>query len=238
MGSVWRRLGAEVTVVEFLDRITAGHGWRSRRGDAAHAAEAGLRRSASAPRSTGGEARGKTASRSTSSRRPAARARSSTADAVLVSIGRRPYTEGLGLETVGVAARQSRPRRRRSRITPTNVPGIYAIGDVIAGPMLAHKAEDEGVARRRNPRRASAGHVELRRHSGRDLHLPRSRLGRQDRGGAEGRRRRVQGRQIPVHRQRAAPAPMATPKASSKSSPTPRPTACSACTSSAPMPAR
>ena len=67
------------------------------------------------------------------------------ADVVLVAIGRRPYTEGLGLETVGI----SLDERRRVRVDGhwrTNVPSIYAIGDVIAGPMLAHKAEDEGVA--------------------------------------------------------------------------------------------
>ena len=64
---------------------------------------------------------------------------------MLVAIGRVPYTDGLGLDAVGRQARRARPRRRRRHFA-TNVPGIYAIGDVIAGPMLAHKAEDEGVA--------------------------------------------------------------------------------------------
>ena len=68
------------------------------------------------------------------------------ADIVLLSIGRRPYTEGLGLEEVGVALDDRKRGHGRSTTTRTNVPGIYAIGDVIAGPMLAHKAEDEGVA--------------------------------------------------------------------------------------------
>src|SRR5690606_12469861 len=67
------------------------------------------------------------------------------ADVVLVSIGRVPFTEGLGLENVGVE-RDERGRVKTDVHFATNVPGIYAIGDVIAGPMLAHKAEDEGVA--------------------------------------------------------------------------------------------
>src|SRR5262249_14994615 len=67
------------------------------------------------------------------------------ADYVLLSIGRRPYTEGLGLEAAGVAL-DERGRVKTDKHFRTNVEGIYAIGDVIAGPMLAHKAEDEGVA--------------------------------------------------------------------------------------------
>jgi dihydrolipoamide dehydrogenase len=67
------------------------------------------------------------------------------ADVVLLSIGRRPFTQGLGLETVGVAL-DERGRVKTDAHFATNVPGIYAIGDVIAGPMLAHKGEDEGVA--------------------------------------------------------------------------------------------
>src|SRR5690606_20086079 len=67
------------------------------------------------------------------------------ADTVLLAIGRRPYVEGLGLDAAGVA-RDERGRVRTDGHFATNVPGIYAIGDVIAGPMLAHKAEEEGVA--------------------------------------------------------------------------------------------
>jgi dihydrolipoamide dehydrogenase len=67
------------------------------------------------------------------------------ADIVLLAVGRRPYLEGLGLETVGVSL-DERGRVRTDDHFATNVPGIYAIGDAIAGPMLAHKAEDEGVA--------------------------------------------------------------------------------------------
>ena len=122
------------------------------------------------------------------------------ADAVLVSIGRVPYTEGLGLEHVGVQ-KDNKGRILTDAHFATNVTGIYAIGDVIAGPMLAHKAEDEGVAvaeilaGQRRPR-------ELRRDPERGLHVPGGRLGRQDRGGAEAGRRRLQGRQVSVHGQR------------------------------------
>ena len=83
--------------------------------------------------------------RHASSRPRAAPAETLAADVVLVAIGRRPYTEGLGLEAVGVAL-DERGRVKTDAHYATNVPGIYAIGDVIAGPMLAHKAEDEGVA--------------------------------------------------------------------------------------------
>jgi dihydrolipoamide dehydrogenase len=78
---------------------------------------------------------------------PAAGGETSTLDAevVLLCVGRRPYTEGLGLETVGVA-KDERGRIKTDRHFATNVPGVYAIGDVIAGPMLAHKSEEEGIA--------------------------------------------------------------------------------------------
>ncbi|HVB17019.1 MAG TPA: dihydrolipoyl dehydrogenase, partial [Stellaceae bacterium] len=143
LGSVWRRLGSEVTVIEFLDRITPGmdgelstalqrtlakQGLVFRLGTKVVEAKRGAKEITLAIEPAAGGAREEIA-----------------ADAVLVSIGRRPFTEGLGLETVGVA------RDNRGRITvdahyAASVPGIYAIGDVIAGPMLAHKASDEGAA--------------------------------------------------------------------------------------------
>ncbi len=143
LGSVWRRLGAEVTVVEFLDRILPGmdgevakvmqrlltrQGIKFRLGTKVTAAKAGRSNVAlTLEPAKGGDGE------------------SLKADTVLVSVGRRPYTEGLGLDEVGVA------RNERGFITVdaqyrTSVEGIYAIGDVIPGPMLAHKAEDEGVA--------------------------------------------------------------------------------------------
>jgi dihydrolipoamide dehydrogenase len=143
LGSVWRRLGSQVTVVEFLDRILPGMDGEvakqfqrilSKQGMSFHLStkvagiettDEGLK--VSVEPAAGGERQ------------------TIEADVVLVAIGRRPYTEGLGLAEAGVAL------DKRGRVVidghfATNVPGIYAIGDVVAGPMLAHKAEDEGVA--------------------------------------------------------------------------------------------
>jgi dihydrolipoamide dehydrogenase len=143
LGSVWRRLGARVTVVEFLDRILPGID-----GEMAKQLQRLLQRQGMAfklsSKVTGVDTTGKTLKATIE---PAAGGAAETieADVVLVAIGRVPFTEGLGLEQAGVA------KDARGRVTvdahfATNVPGIYAIGDVIAGPMLAHKAEDEGVA--------------------------------------------------------------------------------------------
>jgi len=143
LGSVWRRLGAEVTVIEFLDRILPGmdnevaknfervltkQGFKFRLGHKVTGAtrtEKGV--SLTVEPAKGGDAQ------------------TVEADVVLVAIGRRPYVEGLGLEGAGIAL-DERGRIRTDHGFATSVPGIYAIGDVIAGPMLAHKAEDEGVA--------------------------------------------------------------------------------------------
>ena len=143
LGSVWRRLGAEVTVVEFLDRIVptmdaeiprnfqrilTKQGLQFRLGTKVTGARAG----------NGGV---------TLTLEPAKGGASEElkADVVLLSIGRRPYTEGLGLAEIGVEL-DERARVKTDSHYATNVPGIYAIGDAIAGPMLAHKAEEEGVA--------------------------------------------------------------------------------------------
>jgi dihydrolipoamide dehydrogenase len=143
MGSVWARLGAKVTVVEFLDRITPGmdgevaknfqrilgkQGFEFRLGTKVTGAEklkSKIKLSVEA--AAGGEAE------------------TLDCDVVLVAIGRRPYTQGLGLEAIGVDT------DNRGFITvdahyQTNVEGIFAIGDCVPGPMLAHKAEDEGMA--------------------------------------------------------------------------------------------
>ena len=143
LGSVWRRLGAEVTVVEYLDRILPGidgevaktfHRMLEKQGFGFHL---GQKVSGVALREGGG---------ATVTFAPVAggEERRLEADVVLVATGRRPYTDGLGLEAVGV-------QLERGRVViddhfQTNVPGIYAIGDVVRGPMLAHKAEDEGIA--------------------------------------------------------------------------------------------
>jgi dihydrolipoamide dehydrogenase len=143
LGSVWRRLGAEVTVVEFLDRITPGmdaelakhlqriltkQGMKFQLGSKVTAAKNGKNGvTLSVEPATGGDRT------------------ELQADIVLVSIGRRPYTEGLGLESVGIQL-DNRGRIPVDKQYRTSAPGIYALGDVIAGPMLAHKAEEEGVA--------------------------------------------------------------------------------------------
>jgi dihydrolipoyl dehydrogenase len=143
LGSVWRRLGSEVLVVEFLDRILPGMDL-----DVAKNFQRLLQKQGIAFRlSSKVTSIDSSGARLKASVEPAAggAAEAVEADVVLVAIGRVPYTEGLGLETVGVK-RDERGRIAVDHRFATSVPGIFAIGDVIAGPMLAHKAEDEGVA--------------------------------------------------------------------------------------------
>lgn len=143
LGSVWRRLGSEVMVVEFLDRILPGMD-----GEIAKQFQRILEKQGFAfklgSKVTGVEANSKAL---LAKIEPAAGGAAETieADVVLVCIGRVPYTGGLGLKEAGVAL----DNRGRVQIDPhfaTSLKGVYAIGDVVAGPMLAHKAEDEGVA--------------------------------------------------------------------------------------------
>jgi len=143
LGSVWQRLGAKVTVVEFLDRILPGMD-----GDVAKQFQRMLQKQGFefelGTKVTGIK---KTDKGLTATTEPAkgGDAAEVTADVALVAIGRKPYTEGLGLEEAGVAL-DDRGRVKVDDHYKTNVDGVYAIGDVIEGPMLAHKAEDEGVA--------------------------------------------------------------------------------------------
>jgi dihydrolipoamide dehydrogenase len=143
MGSVWQRLGAEVTVVEFLDRIVPGMD-----GEIAKTFQRILKKQGFAFRLstkvTAAEA-GKTGVKLTLEPAKGGQPESLEADVVLVAVGRRPYTEGLGLDRAGVALDDA-GRIKVDAHFQTNIAGIYAIGDVIAGPMLAHKAEEEGVA--------------------------------------------------------------------------------------------
>jgi dihydrolipoamide dehydrogenase len=143
LGSVWHRLGAQVTVVEFLDRILPGMD-----GEVAKQFQRILEKQGFAfklsTKVTGIDTTGNTL---VAKIEPAAGglAEKLEADVVLVCIGRVPYTEGLGLKEAGIVL----DNRGRVQIDPhfaTSVKGVYAIGDVVAGPMLAHKAEDEGVA--------------------------------------------------------------------------------------------
>lgn len=144
MGSVWARLGAKVTVVEYLDRILPGMD-----GELAKATQKVLEKQGLefklATKVT--KAEKKTFGGVALTTEPAAGGQSNTAnyDVVLVAVGRKPYTDGLGLDVLGVAL-DERKRVQVDAHYQTNVPGIFAIGDVIAGPMLAHKAEEEGVA--------------------------------------------------------------------------------------------
>jgi dihydrolipoamide dehydrogenase len=143
LGSVWRRLGAQVTVVEFLDRVLPGMDAEVCRQSQRIFEKQGIKFRLSS-KVTAVDSSGKTLKARVE---PAAGGAAETveADVVLVAIGRVPYTEGLGLEEVGVQ-KDNRGRVVVDQHFATSVPGIYAIGDVIAGPMLAHKAEDEGVA--------------------------------------------------------------------------------------------
>ncbi|MCF3935987.1 dihydrolipoyl dehydrogenase [Acuticoccus sp. M5D2P5] len=143
LGSVWRRLGSEVTVVEFLDRILPPED-----GEISRQFERILKKQGMTFRTktkvTSVDTSGKTL-KVTLEPAEGGEAEVVDADVVLVAIGRRPYTEGLGLEAAGVEM-DERGRIKTDDHFRTNIPGIYAIGDVITGPMLAHKAEDEGVA--------------------------------------------------------------------------------------------
>ncbi len=143
MGSVWQRLGAKVTVVEFLDRIVPGMD-----GEVGKMFQRTLKKQGMvfklSTKVTGAKAN-KDGVALTIEPAKGGDAQDLQADVVLVAIGRRPYTEGLGLKEAGVETDKA------GRVVidghfRTNVEGVYAIGDAVAGPMLAHKAEEEGVA--------------------------------------------------------------------------------------------
>jgi dihydrolipoamide dehydrogenase len=143
MGSVWQRLGAKVTVVEFLDRIMPGMDLEISKQMQRILQKQGMAFKLST-KVVGAKV---TAKGVTLSVEPAAGGAAETieTDIVLVAIGRRPYTDGLGLKEAGVAL-DDKGRVAIDAHFQTNVKGIYAIGDAIQGPMLAHKAEDEGMA--------------------------------------------------------------------------------------------
>lgn len=143
LGTAWRRLGAQVTVIEFLDRITPTMDVEVSRQFQKILEKQGITFKM-AMKVTGVKASAKDA---VVTAEPVAggKAEEFKADYVLVAIGRRPYTQGLGLTEQGVAL-DERGRIKVNSHFETNVAGIYAIGDVIAGPMLAHKAEEDGVA--------------------------------------------------------------------------------------------
>jgi dihydrolipoamide dehydrogenase len=143
MGSVWRRLGAKVTVVEFLDQLLPGMDGDVRKEAGKIFKKQGMELMLGT-KVTKATVRGKTA---TLTVEPAAGGKAETikADCVLVAIGRKPNTDGLGLDAIGLAT-NPRGQIETDHDFRTKVDGVWAIGDVIPGPMLAHKAEDEGIA--------------------------------------------------------------------------------------------
>ena len=143
LGSVWKRLGAKVTVVEFLDQLLPGMDAEVRKEAAKIFKKQGMEIRLST-KVTGATVKD---GKATVPIEPAAGGAAETieADTVLVSIGRRPNTEGLALERAGLTLNK-RGQIEIDHDFSTAVPGIWAIGDVVPGPMLAHKAEDEGIA--------------------------------------------------------------------------------------------
>jgi dihydrolipoamide dehydrogenase len=141
LGSVWARLGSSVTVVEFLPKIVASFDDDVVRVFSRLLQKQGLRIETGAKvtgmRTDGGKAILLAEREGTALEFPA--------EKILVAVGRRPYTDGLGLEAAGVALDEKKRIKVDGRLR-TGVPGVWAIGDVVAGPMLAHKAEEDGVA--------------------------------------------------------------------------------------------
>ncbi|MFC3703514.1 dihydrolipoyl dehydrogenase [Devosia honganensis] len=144
LGSVWARLGAQVIVVEYLDRILPGMDSEVARQFQRMLQKQGMEFRLSS-KVTGIDRQDDGSLRLAVEPSAGGEAEVLDADVALVAIGRKPFTEGLGLELAGVAL-DERGRVRVDGHYKTSADGIYAIGDVIAGPMLAHKAEDEGIA--------------------------------------------------------------------------------------------
>jgi dihydrolipoamide dehydrogenase len=157
LGSVWRRLGAKVTCVEFLDQILPGFDGEVRKESNKIFKKQGIEFRLST-KVTGVSVAGGKATLSVEPAKGGA-AETIEADAVLVSIGRRPNTDGLALDKAGLSVNQ-RGQVEIDHDFRTSVPGIWAIGDVVPGPMLAHKAEDEGIAVAEN----IAGHTGIVNH--------------------------------------------------------------------------
>lgn len=143
LGSVWGRLGAKVTVVEYLDTILGGMDGEVSKQFQRMLAKQGFDFKLGAKVTA--VAKAKKGATVTFEPVKGGAAETIEADAVLIATGRRPYADALGLKEAGVEV-DERGRVKTDGHLRTNVPGIYAIGDVVAGPMLAHKAEDEGVA--------------------------------------------------------------------------------------------
>ena len=143
MGSVYRRLGAEVTVIEYLDAITPGMDAEVQKTFQRILTKQGIKFVLGA--AVQKAAKVKRGAKVTYKLKKDDSEHSVEAEVVLVATGRKPYTDGLGLEALGVEM-EKRGQVKIDAHWATNVPGIYAIGDAVVGPMLAHKAEDEGMA--------------------------------------------------------------------------------------------
>ena len=197
LGSVWRRLGSEVVVVEYLDRILPGMD-----GDVAKSFQRIQEKQGIkfrlASKVTGVVKTG-TGLKATVEPAAGGPSESIDADVVLVAVGRVPYTQGLGVAEAGIAL-DAKKRILVDGHYQTNVAGVYAIGDVIAGPMLAHKAEDEGVAVA-ELLAGQAGPRELWCHSKRDLYGSRGGVSWQIRRRVEDRRHRLFLGKISIRRQ-------------------------------------
>jgi dihydrolipoamide dehydrogenase len=141
LGSVWSRLGSDVTVVEFLPRIAAGYDDDIVRSFSRMLQKQGLKIETGAKVTGSRSEGGRTILLAERDGKPL----EFPADKVLVAVGRRPFTDGLGLDKAGVALDEKKRVKVDARLR-TNVSGIWAIGDVVAGPMLAHKAEEDGAA--------------------------------------------------------------------------------------------
>ncbi len=143
MGSVWSRLGAKVTVVEYLDALLPGMDMDVRKEAAKIFKKQGMEIKLGT-KVTGAAVKGKKATLTLEPAKGGA-AETLEADCVLVAIGRRPHTEGLGLDAIGLEL-NARGQIETDHSFRTKVDGVWAVGDCIPGPMLAHKAEDEGIA--------------------------------------------------------------------------------------------
>jgi dihydrolipoamide dehydrogenase len=143
LGSVWRRLGSEVTVVEFLDRVTPGLDEEVSKQFKRSLQKQGIKFRLSTK--VNGVSKAGNALKITVENLLTKQEENFEADVVLISVGRKPFTDGLGLKEIGVVC-DDKGRVKIDEHFATNMQGIYAIGDVVAGPMLAHKAEDEGIA--------------------------------------------------------------------------------------------
>ncbi|MES2988185.1 MAG: dihydrolipoyl dehydrogenase [Pseudomonadota bacterium] len=143
LGSVWRRVGSKVTVVEFLDQLLPGMDGEIRKEAGRLFKKQGMELKLGT-KVTGATVKGKKAILTLEPAKGGA-AETLEADCVLVSIGRRPNTDGLNLEAAGLSTNQ-RGQIEIDHSFKTATPGVWAIGDVVPGPMLAHKAEDEGIA--------------------------------------------------------------------------------------------